>query len=400
MKKINFKNAFKSALLVLGILLAFASCKKDDDKTDVILLDGFYIQGSVTALTSLNADGLMAVTYNEITKTLRPSLYEIYIPIKAGADGFNIVQVSGSIHKTWGPGDTKTTAPGSYSDHVKTDYTRGNLVETSNKFTVSADGMYHVVIDTELGTYLIIPVTHWAVIGAATPGGWSTESELTAGTFDLNSMAFTVTNIKMSKGDFKLRYSGGWKAIIDTTLDVGDGKKGVLVNCNFGGAVDALVPGGDNITFAEIGYYTIAMNWTLADGFSAVLTKTGSVEPIDYTSYELGLIGDGISVADTSWGWGATYNKKVPVVAGTNYTWLWNDVKVVAEKSFKIRQGDNWDGKSIGYKDVTMAGADAANFETNGDGNFVVKTTGAGTYDFELVIDASSENYTFTSTKK
>ena len=61
--------------------------------------------------------------------------------------------------------------------------------------------------------------------------------------FDLNTMTFTITDVEMTKADFKFRYSGGWKVELDPDFDLGDGNSGIKVNCNFGTAVDNLVPG-------------------------------------------------------------------------------------------------------------------------------------------------------------
>jgi hypothetical protein len=83
------------------------------------------------------------------------------------------------------------------------------------------------------------------------------------------------------------------------------------------------------------------------------------------------------------------------VTGGTTYTWTYN-IPINQAGDFKIRQGTDWSGKSIGYGDVTMAGPAAANFSDDG-GNFKVDITGS--YTLVLVIDAVTENYTFTATK-
>ncbi|MCK5536141.1 MAG: SusF/SusE family outer membrane protein, partial [Bacteroidales bacterium] len=54
----------------------------------------------------------------------------------------------------------------------------------------------------------------------------------------------------------------------------------------------------------------------------------------------------------------------------------------------------DWAGIVIGYTQVEMAGAAAADFGTNDDGNFVPSK--ASTYNIVLTIDAVTEIYTFT----
>jgi hypothetical protein len=166
------------------------------------------------------------------------------------------------------------------------------------------------------------------------------------------------------------------------------------VNANFGGAVDALVPGGDNISNENPGYYTISVNWSLAGGTVASAEKTGDLELVDYTDTELGLVGDGLVVGGVQHNWEETVMLHTPEVDETNYTWTYTGVEVTLAGSFKIREGQNWDGKVIGYPEVTMAGAAADNFESNGDGNFVPLEDGV--FDMVLLIDAVTENYTLT----
>ncbi len=319
---------------------------------------------------------------------------EIYVAVKAGSEGFSIVDVAGSDQKVYGPG-TDFTVIGEADrngDEPKIDFWRGSYTESTGKFTVPSDGLYHIVLDTELKKIAVVPVV-WGVIGAATPGGWSNSTTLAAPAFDLNAMTFTGTEIELSKADFKFRYSDGWKIILDEEYDLGGGNKGIKVNTNFGGTIGALVPGGDNIANDAPGVFTIEMKWTLGAAYAATLTKTGESSLKDYTNTELGLVGDGIIVADTVNGWDFTMGLSIPEVANTVYTWKWNGVAVSEAGSFKIREGQTWDDMSIGYPQVSMTGTAADNFGTNNDGNFV--PVAAGTFDFTLTIDASTETYTF-----
>ena len=57
----------------------------------------------------------------------------------------------------------KNRKPASGADHMP-------LNET--QFTVPEDGLYHVIVDTEVGVIAIAKV-EWGLIGGATPNGWS-----------------------------------------------------------------------------------------------------------------------------------------------------------------------------------------------------------------------------------
>lgn len=397
MKKSFLKNVTKALFFGLISITIFASCKKDDDDNTTptnIVLDGYYVKGAATALTKLDSKGMMKVTKNEVLQKNRSTLLELYVAVKAGNDGFNIVKVSGATQTTYGPGtDFADVTDLSTDEPTGATFKRGSLIETTNQFTVPKDGLYHVVIETELNKVVVAPV-HWGVIGAATPGSWSSSTELASTGFDLNSITFQAKNVTMLKGQFKYRYSDGWKIVIDSTIDLGGGKKGVKVNTNLGGTLDALEAGADNIQNDIRGFCTLTLKWTLGKTYEATVVKTGDIAATDYTNIDLGFIGNGIIVADTSLGWDYdTYGLRTPNVDSTIYTWKWDSITVVDTGSFKIRQGQDWDHINWGYSDFKFAGSAASKFE-DASGN--IKPTENGTYNFTLVIDAAQDVKTLT----
>lgn len=381
--------------MLLVAVVAFSGCKDDDDdNNDPIVLDGLYIKGAATALPEFNTNGRMAIARNEVTQEDRDMLYEMYIAVNTDAAGFNIVNVAGETKTYWGPGADFAEVAAPTGDEPQVTFWRGTYTESETPFTVPAEGIYHIALDKEVGIITIIPVEYWGLIGAATPGGWSADTKIMPGTFDLNTVTYSITDVEMTKADYKFRHSGGWKVEIDPDFDLGDGNTGIKVNTNFGGAVDALVAGGDNIANDVPGIYTVTMTWTLGTGFVATMTKTGNLATIDYTNTELGLVGDGLMVGGVQHNWDTTIEVATPAVDGTNFTWTWSNIEVTSAGSFKIREGQTWDNMSVGYPQVTMAGGAAANFETNIDGNFV--PTVDGTYNITFFIDAVTETYTFT----
>jgi hypothetical protein len=393
-----FKMARFAWVLVMALAIVTTSCKKDDDDddnpggSDPIVLDGTYVKGAGTALTDFDTKGKMSIARNEVLQEDRATLMELYVAVKGGADGFNIYTVEGGVTKSWGPGGDFAEVTELDGDEPTLGLWRGSLVESTEVFTVPEDGLYHIAFDSEIGVVTVARVV-WGVIGAATPGGWGASTQLET-TFDLNTMTFSATEVVMTKGDFKFRYSNGWKVILDPDFDLGDGNTGIKVNSNYGGAVDALVAGGANIVNDTPGKYTITVAWTLDGGTTATLVKTGDLETVDYSATELGLVGDGLVVDGNQHNWDETIMLSTPTVTDeTTYTWMFEGAEVSTAGSFKIREGQSWDNKVIGYPDVVMGGTAADDFETNGDGNFVPKVD--GTYDIELIIDAVTETYTF-----
>jgi hypothetical protein len=224
---------------------------------------------------------------------------------------------------------------------------RGGYTEVTEQFTVPEDGLYHIMLDTELGVAAIAKV-EWGVIGGATPGGWSDGTPMTA-TFDQNMMEFSVEEVTMLENNFKFRYSNGWKVILDPDVDLGGGETGVKVNSNFGGSLDDLVPGGGDIPNDEYAVYTITMTWQKGEGHSASMVKTGEAEPLPEYPEELYMIGGALNLEDTDsdgtpdgWQWDLTDVPMIPVHSHPNA--FWRIVWLEASEGFKFAPGREWVG--------------------------------------------------------
>ncbi|MCX6247838.1 MAG: hypothetical protein NTW10_08905 [Bacteroidetes bacterium] len=239
------------------------------------LTDGYYIRGACTAFNGLNESAMMKVAKNEVTNTDRYRLLEIYIPVKAGTSGFNIVKVFAQNQFVYGPGPGFGTVTNPAQLEPWIPFQRGPVIVTSAVFMVPADGLYHVVFDYGLNIGIVAPV-HWGMIGAAVPSGWPVSTDMPESPFNLTAMSWTINNLQMTSGDWKFRYCNGWKIILDTVLDNGGGKLGVSVNTNLGGAISALEPGGDNFNNSVPGIYSCSLSYNMESGYTGTLTKTGN----------------------------------------------------------------------------------------------------------------------------
>lgn len=390
MKNRLFKSWAGLVALALVAMVTMVSCEDDPepDPTPTVS-NGYYVIGAGTGLSELIGDGKMAVAKNEVNQENLSSLLELYVAVSAGTDGFNIVKVISGEETTYGPGTdfAAVAADDLDGDEPTLGLMKGSYVESETAFAVSEDGLYHVVIDNA-NEKIAIAKVEWGIIGAATPGGWGGSTQLGAPAFDLNTMEFSSTEVAMVTGEWKFRYSNGWKIFVSD---------GVTVNTNFGGSVASPDPGGANINNEVEGVYTVSVKWELGVGTTTTLTKTGDAPLTDYSDYDFGFIGDGVySVGDTvvSWDFGS-YDKVLPVKDGSNYTWTWSGLEVLNAGSFKIRQGDDWNKMNLGYNDVTMAGSSADNFGATDDGNF--KPVADGTFELVLTIDAAVGDFTLTA---
>lgn len=124
-----------------------------------------------------------------------------------------------------------------------------NYGSTAANATLDKDGA-NIAVTTESDYAISLDLSHpnaytyvanrWGVIGDATPGGWSDDTNLT---WDAAKQVFTVT-LDLTAKSFKFRANDGWTV-------------------NLGGSLDALTQDGANITVATAGNYTITFNpWT------------------------------------------------------------------------------------------------------------------------------------------
>lgn len=384
-------NQLRKLLYLMSVLMLAAtvlvSCKDDDDDDPPILVeDGFYIKGAVSPFADLDFKGILAAGKNEVGQVARAGMFEKYVTLKAGATGFNVVQVAGQTTTTWGPATVESVSTEGLNEQPNITIQKGTLGNTG-VFTVPADGLYHVIIDTKTGKFVIAPVPFWAIIGGATANGWSDTQMPLVGSFDQTKMTYKIEGLVLRAGDFKLRYGGGWKLEID-----GDTIK---VNTNFGGVVSGtlpnltttLVPGGDNYSFVadNEGVYTVILEWTVADGYKSTMTKTGDVEPLPEYPEEMFLVGDA-----TAYGWAAPGNTDEALMhkcAGgvPNEGLFWKIAHLEAGLGFKLA-AENWGNPNLGFAEVNEFDA-AGVAVTEAGGNMSIATSGM----YMIVLDLRND---------
>lgn len=123
----------------------------------------------------------------------------------------------------------------------------GTLGAGAANIPVSMEADYAIILDLSTPNEYTYAVNRWGLIGDATPGGWGSDQDMV---WDETNHVFTIT-VDLLAGTFKFRANDGW-------------------DVNYGGNINALTPGGDNIPVAEAGNYTITFDpW----GLTATVTK-------------------------------------------------------------------------------------------------------------------------------
>lgn len=138
-------------------------------------------------------------------------------------------------------GEFKFRANSSWDYNYGSSTADANLNPGGDNIPLDVEADYAFELNLSTPHEYTYAANRWGIIGDATPGGWDNDTDMT---WDAANGVFTVTLELLSSGSWKFRANDGW-------------------DVNFGGDLTGLTPGGDNITVAEDGNYTITFNpWT------------------------------------------------------------------------------------------------------------------------------------------
>ena len=378
----RFFRMIAASFLAATIAIGFTACGDDDDDdstTPSVITqaeDGMYISGSATGSTDLSSSYMMkagAMAETADGKAARTTLYSGYYALKAGS--LSIVKVMGTEQTTFGG---KNMADSSASGKGSKNYSQiGTLAQDADALTIPKDGLYFICFDTELNVVAVNDAT-FQIIGGF--DSWS-GTDLALSSFDLSKVTISKTDVKVTKGELKVRIPGAWGVLLQ-------GDPSIKAVADLGGAIDKLVEGGDNIAIAASAYYTVSINWALGSGVTATLTKTKDVEAIDITQIKACLGGNDKEVfGGTAWSFDVTLNTtaKLPTTSENNVNiYNFTDVSISADDLFKVYIN----GSYLGYDKYDKFGtAESLLVAENGDKNFNFKE---GLYDVTLTVTFSA----------
>ena len=144
MKNRILNRTIKLTWVILLAMFAFVACDPDEEEdvdpiTTITVEDGYYVKGAGTALTEFDSKGQMKATKNEATGEERSQLLELYVAVKGGTDGFNIIKVSGSDQVVCGPGTdfALVDAANLDAEEPKDGLWKGSYAASATAFTVT-----------------------------------------------------------------------------------------------------------------------------------------------------------------------------------------------------------------------------------------------------------------------
>lgn len=151
----------------------------------------------------------------------------------------------GVIHLT--AAEIKFRANHDWGYNYGSDNADGTLQPGGKNIPIDIESDYAIELDFSTPNEYTYVLNRWGLIGDATPGGWDDDTNMT---WDAENGVFTAT-LDLVAGTFKFRANDDWAV-------------------NYGGDLNGLNAGGDNIAVAEDGNYTITFDpW----GFTATVTK-------------------------------------------------------------------------------------------------------------------------------
>ncbi len=211
--------------------------------------------------------------------------------------------------------------------HTFGDNGSGGLTNPGGNISVPADGYYLVKANLSAMTYSLTPTT-WGIIGDATTGGWSNQTNMT---YDAVSGTFHLAAHMTAGGSFKFRGTSDWS-----------------INYGSTAANSTLDAGGSNIAVTIGSDYAITLDLSHPNAYT-------------YSANRWGIIGDatpGGWSTSTPMTWDATNNVFTVTVA------------LVSSGQFKFRANDAWD---INYGgDMGALSSGGANIAVPSDGNYTV----------------------------
>lgn len=174
-------------------------------------------------------------------------LYEGYIYIPEGGT----LQYKYTAQPGWEP---MAYGDGGNGVLIEANYAGGN-------FTAPSAGYYELSADLNTMKWTATKTT-WAIIGDATPGGWSTDTQLN---YDVTNQVWTVTADMKSAGSFKFRANNAW------AINFGIDSEGKLAYAD--NPLYPYNPNLMNITVPSDGNYTITLDLHVPGQYTYKLKK-------------------------------------------------------------------------------------------------------------------------------
>ena len=190
-------------------------------------LPKLYVIGNFLSNSGYGADWSPAATLPSLASSaFGQTDFEGYVMMNVASPEFKLIP-------------TNTSFDGDYGDDGNF---AGTLAQTGEEnIQLSAAGYYRIRANTSTLTYTVAPVS-WGIIGAATPTGWDSDTDLT---YNPTTKKLEIASIYLNPGPFKFRGNNAWSNGFDLGTVNADGY---------------LVDGGDLTFSGPAGNYKVILD--------------------------------------------------------------------------------------------------------------------------------------------
>jgi starch-binding outer membrane protein SusE/F len=158
----------------------------------------------------------------------------------------------------------KLTAQAAWEPTTYGDGGNGTVIKTNSSgasFTAPSDGYFMLTANLNTMKYTITKTT-WSILGSATPGGWTTDTQLK---YNPTTQTWSVTADMLADGTFKFRANNAW--VIDFAVD----SEGIMKYADH--PVFGYTAGLNDLTVPSSGNYTITLDLHDASNYTYELKK-------------------------------------------------------------------------------------------------------------------------------
>jgi hypothetical protein len=370
------KKIIRNMLVVLLSFLAVTACQDNENwKIITDVQPGSYIAGTATVYSAVApAAAFTAAPIDPPENASQfPGMLSKFTWLKAGGN-FTI---------------EKADAQGNVIHYGKGSVVSGEtvaLLADGPAFTVAEDGLYFLILNNNQNQLTILQAK-WGAIGAATPGGWDSETVFSSVSFNESTLKVEYTGaFVMSAGEMKFRFNQTWGISVpydaSTVVTIHTNMGGTAAGAALSGASAELKAGGENLMVNTAANYTVSYGFDLrTSSFSTSAIMGDIIEPT-YPEH-LYMVGD----ANKGWPgeWLDVATQLIPVNGTEGNFWA---IAYLTPGGFKFSPELAWNG-DFG---IVENNSDAIGEYSKGGNNINVATAGY----YQIHVDLVNEKISIT----
>lgn len=162
---------------------------------------------------------------------------------------------------------------------------QGNLVKAGNGITVAEDGAYRLTVDLNAGTYNLLPIGRWSLVGDAVEGGWGGDVPLA-----YTGNGVWQSTVFLMPGNMVFRANGDWAYLLKRI----EGTENELYMESQAGSAGVTI---QDVPAAVTGNHVVTLDLSTVPYTYTIVPEDTGVQPPSATPDELYLLSNGNVIA-------------------------------------------------------------------------------------------------------